>query len=167
MVPNAIQEAEAMPAFEHVAKKERDGSAQKYEEKCRARPFSGARCMPSRAPPCLPGQVHLRKTSKRLFPGCVKLGERFTFCSPYCMYENTIVSIPYSHNLWKTLSEALCTTILPPESAIIHPTDRPSDQLGNRGSPNKANPERGKTGSLGSLGSGDRRLCVWDTSCNW
>ena len=69
------------------------------------------------------------------------------------MYENTIVSIPYSHNLWKTLSEALCTTILPPESAIIHPTDRPSDQLGNRGSPNKANPERGKTGSLGSLGT--------------
>ena len=69
MVPNAIQEAEAMPAFEHVAKKERDGSAQKYEEKCRARPFSGARCMPSRAPPCLPGQVHLQKTL------CVKLGE--------------------------------------------------------------------------------------------
>ena len=34
---------------------------------------------------------------------------------------------PYSHNLWKTLSEAPCTTILPPESAIIHPTDRPRE----------------------------------------
>ena len=35
---NTIQEAEAVSAFEHVAKKERDGSAQKYEEKCRACP---------------------------------------------------------------------------------------------------------------------------------
>ena len=70
-----------MSAFEHVAKKERDGSAQKYEEKCRARPFSRARCMPSRAPPCLPGQVHLQKTSRRFFPGCGKLGKKVAICS--------------------------------------------------------------------------------------
>ena len=45
-------------------------------------------------------QNNIQGISKRLFPGCVKSGEKVAFCLPNCRQENAIFS-PHIHTTWE------------------------------------------------------------------
>ena len=94
---------------------------QKYEEKCRARSFSGARCMPS-----LPGQVRLQepRLCKTRWKSCVL----FTIQSRKTQFFHPIFTQP--------VEETFRGSLYYPASGVRHysprtPTDRETDRAIN------------------------------------